>query len=132
MVQAVRYVQSKYGDKQPSKEKTWLGLAELRQLLDHEAIHNRCIELSEEHQVLWCIGRFTALRPGSLCPSNKYGRTKPLTWRNFSFAYGKEPGMFDVRLILDRINIKRSNDPLVAGMGPTSHAPAIRMTSPEP
>lgn len=49
--------------------KPFVGLEELRQLIDHELISNRCAELSEEHQLAWCIGRVTAVRPGSIGPS---------------------------------------------------------------
>lgn len=134
MTQAMRYVQHKYGDPLLRKEKTWLGLAELRQLIDYEMLNNRCIELSEEHQVLWCIGRITALRPGSLCPG-KYARTEPLTWRNLQFSVGDELGKFNVRLTLDHIDIKHRADTLRCRgrwEAPKEHKAVIKMQAPEP
>lgn len=51
MTVGIRYVQKKYGGRTSRSPKAWLGLPELRQLLDFEAMTNRCVELSEEHQV---------------------------------------------------------------------------------
>ncbi|KAK5138098.1 hypothetical protein LTR08_004792 [Meristemomyces frigidus] len=132
MVQTMLYVQHTYGDPLRKKEKPWLGLAELRQLLDYEATNNRCIELSEQHQVLWCIGRVTALRPGSLCPSARYSRTQPLVWRDFTFTQGAKPGMFNCRLTLDHIDIKHSQDTVTASSSPLEHPLVINLPSPEP
>lgn len=132
MVKSMRYVQSVYGDPLVKTERPWLGLAELRQLLDFEAVNNRCIELSEQHQVLWCIGRVTALRPGSLCPSGRYARTKPLTWRSLVFIQGTQRGEFHCRLTLDHIDIKRSEDTVLAAEAPSVHPLVINLTSPEP
>ncbi|KAK4545856.1 hypothetical protein LTR36_002420 [Oleoguttula mirabilis] len=130
MTKAMRYVQKKYGDRPGTKAKTWLGLPELRQLLDFEAMNNRCIELSEEHQVLWCIGRVTALRPGSLCPSGKYGRTEPLTWRDLEITCGDEPGKFNVRLTVDRLDIKHPEDP-VQDQAASQEKFTMKMDSPQ-
>ncbi|CAK1363865.1 unnamed protein product [Cercospora beticola] len=107
----MRYAHSKYKGPTPKKDKTWLGLAEIRQLLDHEATANRCIELSEQHQVLWCIARLTALRPGSLCPGGPLSRVQALTWKNFRFFRGDEKDEFHCQMTVDHINIKRPEDP---------------------
>ncbi|KAK3116380.1 hypothetical protein LTR53_003299 [Teratosphaeriaceae sp. CCFEE 6253] len=131
MVKSMRHVQHKYGDPLLSKEKPWLGLAELRQLLDHETITNRSIEVSEQHQLLWCIGRVTALRAGSLVLSGKYARVDPLTWRSLEFTLGAEPGQFDVRLTLDHIDIKQKEDTVVRPEAPISHRLVIRMPGPQ-
>ncbi|KAK5116858.1 hypothetical protein LTR85_009118 [Meristemomyces frigidus] len=130
MTKAMRYVHKTYGDRSNKKEKTWLGLPELRQLLDLEAVNNRCIELSEEHQVLWCIGRITALRPGSLCPSGRYARTSPITWSDLEFTQGDEPGKFNLRLTVDRLDIKHPND-LVEKQGPPEERFRMKMDSPQ-
>ncbi|KAK3705352.1 hypothetical protein LTR37_013325 [Vermiconidia calcicola] len=132
MVQAMRYVQNKYGDPLVMKEKTWLGLAELRQLLDHEAMNNRCVELFEQHQVLSCIGRTTALRPGSLCSNERYARRKPLTWRNFQFTVSDESGKFNVRLVLDRLDIKHIADTVINPGAPMEHNVIIKLQASEP
>ncbi|KAK0270754.1 hypothetical protein LTR35_011259 [Friedmanniomyces endolithicus] len=131
MTRAIRYVDKTYGIKKQRVGKTWLGLPELRQLLDHEAFNNRCIKLSEQHQTVWCIARVTALRPGSVCPSGKHGRVDPLTWGDFEFHRGAQPGMFDVRLTVDRLDIKHPQDPTNAAAA-TYDRIAIRMPSPEP
>lgn len=132
MVQSMRYVASVHGSPMLRQEKPWLGLAELRQLLDHEAITNRCIELSEEHQLLWCIGRVTALRPGSLCPSGRYARTEPLKWRSLVFTRGDEPGQWHCRLTLDHIDIKRKQDRVTAPDEVSNQPVVLNLTSPEP
>ena len=51
MTKAMNYVAKTYGGPWVPRPKTWLGLAELRQLLDYEAANNKCIELLEQHQV---------------------------------------------------------------------------------
>ncbi|KAF2173933.1 hypothetical protein M409DRAFT_48840 [Zasmidium cellare ATCC 36951] len=133
LVQTMRFVQKQYGDTIENKPKTYLGLAELRQLLDHEAVNNRCIELSEEHQVLWCIGRISALRPSSLAPDPKVGRSKPLKWKDFEFFTTSVPGKFRSILTLDHLDIKRSSDPIVAQESRPSTVPVrLNMPSPEP
>ncbi|KAK3114273.1 hypothetical protein LTR53_007558 [Teratosphaeriaceae sp. CCFEE 6253] len=130
MSKAMRYVQKMYGGPPSRVSKTWLGLAELRQLLDFEAFNNRCVELSEQHQALWCMGRVTALRPGSLCPTGKYGRTDPFVWRDLVFTVGDEPGMFEARLTITRLDIKHAADPLDE-VNMASDVLAIRFISPE-
>lgn len=55
MTQAIRFVHHKYRDAQLKRAKPWLRLSELRQLLDFEAMNNRCIELSEQHQVCYRV-----------------------------------------------------------------------------
>lgn len=128
----MRYVHSKYSDaRQKTTDKTWLGLAELRQLLDFEAANNRNIEISEQHQVLWCLARLTALRPGSLCPGARYARSKPLTWSDFKFMRGKEAGQIDMRMIV-HATIKRAEDPLARDVNPVHHPLSIRIDSPDP
>ncbi|SMQ45618.1 unnamed protein product [Zymoseptoria tritici ST99CH_3D7] len=130
LVFQMRYVQNKYGDVFKHADKTWLGLAELRQLLDYESYFNRCVELSEQHQILWCLGRVTALRPGSLCPT-RYGRNDALIWRDWRFFVGKEPGMFTSSLKLDHLSIKRANDPMQIGEGDSSSS-ALTLEFPSP
>lgn len=117
-----------------NKSKTWLGLAELRQLFDWEAYTNTNIEYSEQHQVLWCLGRVTALRPGSLCPAARHGRTGPIKWKDFQFFLGDEPGQFVATLGLDHINIKRKQDPTHGTRGAeVSVVPLqLRLPSPQP
>lgn len=114
------------------KSKTWLGLAELRQLFDWEMATNRNIELSEEHQVLWCIGRVTALRPGSLCPPTRNARTDPLKWKDFRIFRGDEKGQFTVTMTVDHITIKRENDPMKIGEADATSIPlTMTFASPE-
>lgn len=112
MTEAMAATVHEYGDPNAKKrKKTVLGLPELRQLIDSEMLQNRCIENSEQHQAIWCIARHTSCRPGSIGTSGKYGRSKPLCWRNLEFSHGNESGQFTVVIEFDNIFIKRSNDP---------------------
>lgn len=132
LVQSMRFVQMQYGDALQNKAKPYLGVAEIRQLLDHEALNNRCIELSEQHQALWCIARISALRPSSLAPEVKLGRTTPLKWKDFQFFRMQEPGKFRCVLTLDHVDIKRPSDPMAAQKEQATTIPLrLNMTSPE-
>ncbi|KAK4543512.1 hypothetical protein LTR36_005407 [Oleoguttula mirabilis] len=131
MVKAMQYMQKRYSYAHRKKGKTWLGLAELRQPLDFEAIYNGSIELSEQHQLLWCIGRITALRPGSLCPSGPYTRDQAITWRDLDFEVGDEPGKFTVRITLDHLDIKRTEGVVTAPDAPSDEPVPLRLDSPE-
>ena len=51
--------------------KTYMGLPEISHLVEFDSSKTRCIELAEVHHLAWCIGRFTAVRPGSLGPSQE-------------------------------------------------------------
>jgi len=110
MTKMMRLVITKYpGAAKQTKEKTWLGLAELRQLLDYEMLNNRCIENSEQHQVAWLIGRTTAVRPGTLCRI-KDNRNEVLKWKHLEFTREGD-GRFMVIINFVNIAIKNSNDP---------------------
>ncbi|KAK5696355.1 hypothetical protein LTR17_024264 [Elasticomyces elasticus] len=117
MAEAMRAVLDEYKPEVPTMRprRSWLGLGELRQLFDYEMLHNRCIENSEQHMAAWCIERMTSCRSGSMCPSGRHGRAKPLTWRNLTITKGDEPGMFDCVVLFENIYIKRPNDPETGG-----------------
>lgn len=108
MTEAMRAAQAKYHGNSALSAKTYLGLEELRQLIDHEMTTTRCIELSEQHQLAWCIGRTVALRPGSLGSSYR-GRSQPLQWKDIEIVRGEQVGMFEVKYTWR--NVKISNDP---------------------
>jgi hypothetical protein len=65
--------------------KTYLGLTEIRELIDNTMISNRSIENAEQHMAAWCIARITACRPGSMCSSGPLARNPPLTWGDLTF-----------------------------------------------
>jgi hypothetical protein len=46
--------------------KTGIGAEDLRYLLDFEMTHSYNVANSEQHQLVWCIARITACRPGAL------------------------------------------------------------------
>jgi len=97
MQRAMRAIYSRYHDPNKVKRaKAYLGLYELRQLIDHEMAFNICIENSEQHQAIWCIGRTTAVRPGSI-GSVRY-RPGHLQWRDCQFTTTEVPGEFTVSI----------------------------------
>ncbi|KAH7024844.1 uncharacterized protein B0I36DRAFT_387286 [Microdochium trichocladiopsis] len=73
---------------------THLGLAELRRLLDWDLINTPCIEVAEGHQPAWCIGRTCAVRPGSIGIQPGAEELDCLTFGDFEFSRGREPGHF--------------------------------------
>ncbi|KAK7981593.1 hypothetical protein PG988_003831 [Apiospora saccharicola] len=48
-----------------------VGLAELRQLIDHDLATTPCIALAESHQLAWLLMRVCCVRPGSIGWSNQ-------------------------------------------------------------
>lgn len=133
MTEAMRSVQARYGDRKSRKtRKTYLGLAELRQLIDAELFNNRSIENSEQHQVIWCIGRICAIRPGTIGISGKYGRWDPLRWSDLKFVAGQSQGTFTVEITFNNILIKARADPEVGRReGAEQTRPLVcRITSP--
>jgi len=83
--------------------RTHVGLAELRQLIDQDMVSTPRIELAEQHQLAWCIGRVCAVRPGSIGRPEKGsapGRLQFLAWRDVTITRSlDEPGMFIVKLV---------------------------------
>lgn len=95
-----------------TKDKTYLGLPELQQLIDMDMSDTPCIELAECHHLAWLVGRVTACRPGALGPP-RAGRTyanvsgassaDELPWLTFSditITRHNEEGRFYVKLRL--------------------------------
>ncbi|KAG8629128.1 hypothetical protein KVT40_002993 [Elsinoe batatas] len=80
----MRLVQSKFGIQDRRDVKEGLGLVELRQLLEHEMTTNLSVKVSEHHQLIWCIGRQTAVRPGSIGWS-KGRKDRYLRWADVGF-----------------------------------------------
>ncbi|PPJ52617.1 hypothetical protein CBER1_11147 [Cercospora berteroae] len=134
MTEAMRGVVDEYGDPNAKRvPKTYLGLVELRQLIDQEMQTNRSIENSEQHQAVWCIVRHTSARPGSIGTSGKYARNLPLQWRNVEFYRGDNPGEFTCVLEFDDIRIKRPSDPERAARHQEDETPLkVVMKSPQP
>ncbi|TAQ89667.1 hypothetical protein B7494_g2017 [Chlorociboria aeruginascens] len=82
--------------------RTHVGLAELRQMIDHDMVATPCIELAECHHLAWCIGRVAAVRPGSIGPSRNGSKSKEnglyLKWMDVVLTRGEQKGMFDVAI----------------------------------
>jgi hypothetical protein len=78
--------------------RTSVGLAELRQLIDHDMISTPSIELAECHHLAWCIGRICSVRPGSIGPPRKADPEKFqfLRWRDITITRLPQKGMFMV------------------------------------
>jgi hypothetical protein len=64
--------------------KSYVGLAELRQLIDLDTISSPNIDIAEGHHLAWCIGRICAVRPGSVGPTDATRERSMmyLTWRD--------------------------------------------------
>jgi hypothetical protein len=68
--------------------KAYIGTPELRYLIDMDMRGAPSIELAECHHLAWCIGRFTAARPGSICGNRPEDSKVPandrsyITWRD--------------------------------------------------
>lgn len=94
------------------KEKTYLGLSELQQLIDMDISEIPCIELVECYHFAWLIGRVTACRPGALEPSragktyantNSASNPDELLWLTFfdiTITRGNQDKKFNVKLRL--------------------------------
>jgi hypothetical protein len=82
--------------------RTQVGLAELRQLIDMDMVSTPSIEVAEGHHLAWCIiGRVCSVRPGSIAPSRLGGKTEKklfLTWRDIVLTRGDKKGNFRVEI----------------------------------
>lgn len=94
LAETMRYVQRTYGTPNQKINRSGLGLIELRQLLEFEMSTARYIDYSEQHQLIWCLARQTALRPGSIGWS-KHRRGNFLRWEDVQIINKKE-GAFTV------------------------------------
>lgn len=101
--------------------RTAIGLAELRQMIDMETTTTPCIELTEGHHLAWVMGRVCSVRPGSLGPSSvaKKGDLSYLTWRDVVITRGDGAGNFRVHLTFRTLKTM-SADPEQAQAGAIS------------
>lgn len=110
MTESMRAVQARFSkNNKPMTTKSYVGLGELRLLIEKEMETNRSIEVSEQHQMAWCLARTTAVRPGSIGAGRNEG--KGLTWRDLQITAGDGPGQFDVVVTFKKANIKAPIDP---------------------
>ena len=67
MTQVIRYVAQKLDImlEPPHSSRSYLGLPELKQLMDMDHQKAYSIEVSQQYHLCWLLGRFLALRPGS-------------------------------------------------------------------
>lgn len=130
--EAMRAVMNAYPDpKFKTLQKSYLGLAELRELFDEEMLHNTSVEYAEQHWAAWCIARVTACRPGSICAS-KLSENPPLKWKDLGFSVGDEPGQFTLVVKFENIHIKRQIDPEVQAKRAQDDRLHIYLESPQP
>lgn len=83
-------------------DRTYVGLAELRQLIDYDMMSTPSIEVAEGHHLAWCLGRVCSVRPGSIGPSKNSDKLKTgmyLTWRDLTFTRGAKEGEFRVDIV---------------------------------
>jgi len=104
MTEAMRFVQKKYGSRRYRHPRAGLGLIELRQLLDHELTSCYSIELSEQHQVIWCIARQTACRPGSI-GNDQHRPDQYLIWDDVVFERDKVTKRWNVIISFRHLKI---------------------------
>ena len=71
--------------------KVYFGRYELRQLLDWESIHSLSREVSEQHEMAWCLGCVCGIRPCSLAEvPRRPGQY--LRWRDVAITRALAPG----------------------------------------
>ncbi|KAL2421149.1 hypothetical protein ABEF95_002031 [Exophiala dermatitidis] len=96
-----------------TSSKSYIGIPELTLLIDHDLKSTPCIELAECHQLAWCIGRFTAARPGSLGGQPKRSLVDPdndesfLTWRDVEISRSGKRGQFISRILFRNLKTNR-------------------------
>jgi len=97
----LRFTFSKHGGEGVTKRrnrgsKVSLGLEEIRRLLDFESSSGWYIEVSEQHQLIWCILRQATVRPGAIGSS----KVNPafLQWKYIRFQNTNVPGKFVVHV----------------------------------
>jgi hypothetical protein len=68
--------------------KMFFGRAELRELLDHEAFFAQDPEMSEQHEVSWCLTCICGVRPCSMARLPVYAQKDSdcLRWRNLEIT----------------------------------------------
>lgn len=105
LTRAMRTVASKLQMKlkRTPKDKSYLGLAELEQLIDLDTRGTPNIALAEGHHLAWLVGRCCALRPGSIGAPAASGRDAQvpypfLTFGDFEVTRSSVPGEFSVKL----------------------------------
>jgi len=102
MSEVMRYVFNKFGIKNRREHKVMvtIHMAEFLQLIDYETFRNKSIEVSEQHVLAWCLGRYTACRPGSIGPprnfDERHGGIGALLCRDIELTRGPQPGMIDM------------------------------------
>jgi len=82
---SVNWVQKDFGIRNRKVIHASIGLPELRQLLDYEMSASKNIEVSEQHQVLWCFFRQTAART-DLLRWNTQREENLLRWKDIKFV----------------------------------------------
>lgn len=89
-----------------------MGIEELRHIIDKDSRQSKSIEYAEQHYLAWLLGRYGALRPGSLGkPSevsiNPDAGPQYLIWRDLVITRGRALGEFDVRVLIRNIKTDR-------------------------
>lgn len=81
LTEAMQYCQSVYGTRKRREPKAGLGLHELREILEYEMTQSPSPALSQQHQLIMCLLRQTAVRPGSIGNAT-YRKDQYLAWKD--------------------------------------------------
>ena len=114
MTEAMRFAARKRGLKRATFTRTFVGLPELQQLIDLDLRATPCIELAECHHAAWCLGRVTALRPGSIGTpksSGERGNMPFMAWKDLEITRGQRRGEFDLKLNVRILKTNHVADP---------------------
>lgn len=83
-----------------------VGLAEMRQLIDEDAVRSACPENAEQHHLIWCLGHQTAVRAASLAEdADRKGQY--LQWRDIEFSRSGPPGSFKAMITYRHLKSNR-------------------------
>lgn len=119
--EALRSAAEEFQLKAASTPKAYIGLAEIRFLMDREMRYAASVEVSECHSLAWAIARVTALRPGSLGAPRPDTVLDPSTdqsfliWRDVQLKRLADVGSYMLRL---KIRTWKGN-PGIANVGRT-------------
>ena len=123
LTEAIRHAAAHYGLTVTGPiNRTHVGLAELRQMIDFDTINTPSIEVAEGHQLAWCIARVCSIRPGSIGPSKSSKNEKKLflSWRDITLTRGAQKGQFEATIVFRSLKTNRADPesalaPAVAG-----------------
>ncbi|KAI8202883.1 hypothetical protein K4K53_006062 [Colletotrichum sp. SAR 10_77] len=109
ITEIMRHLSAEFGltRKRNKPGRSYIGVEELRLLIDEDTRLCASIELSEQHVLAWLLGRYGALRPGSLGAPEEAHRVDSmssgvqyLAWKDVKISRSSVKGGFDVKLVI--------------------------------